>query len=150
MRFSRVFTSDLFEICVRRLENGTVGNVPLQFLRGKREWSTEFVVNVEDLLRILGIMAVIAPPEKRSINLRGQDSVLMVSQAKTEFGTSEHSLDVMTAGDFEGEVFVNMDMAMLALNCFGRQDSVVVKYNEDMMSVSMDGKEAIFAGTTDV
>lgn len=144
------FTSDLFEICVRRLENGTVGNVPLQFLRGKREWPTEFVVNVEDLLRILGIMAVIAPPEKRSINLRGEGSVLMVSQAKTEFGTSEHSLDVMTTGEFEGEVFVNMDTVALVLSCFGRQNSVVVRYSEDMMSVSMDGKEAIFAATTDI
>jgi hypothetical protein len=144
------FKSDVFEICIRRLENGTVGKVPMSFLSAKREWDSEFVTGIEPLSHILGIMSAIAPPEKRSINVRGEGSVLKVTQGQTEFGTSEHSLDVMTSHDFDGEVFVDMDMLILALNSFGRQDSVVVKYSSHAMSVSMDGKEVIFAGTEDV
>lgn len=136
------------DICIRTLEPGTVGKIPISYLEADKEFTSQFLTTTESVRRPIKIMSAIAPPEKRTIRLYSGTGNLQMTQSATELGGSEHSVEVM--GDFNGQIFMDMDMLGVALSCFRPGESVQFKYSGSVMSLSSEGREVFAAGTGDV
>jgi hypothetical protein len=120
------------EICIRRLENSTVGNVPVAYLNRDKAWTTKFTTTA----------SLISNAVQDGDNLG-------IRQVQTEFGTSDHSIEV--DGEFNGDdLFLNMDTFSIGLECFDRNSPVLFQYNENAISISLNGKEVLIAGTEDM
>jgi hypothetical protein len=132
------------EVSIRRLEDYSVGNVPIEKMDKMPGMNSSFMVTGGELHQSLNIMSALSLPEKKNIRIFDDAGNLGIQQVDTEAGSSRHSFEAMCS--ISDEIFLDMDKLAAGLSCFSRSDGVSARFSSSAIELSVGDKKVMIAG----